>query len=460
MNHPSGAIPLEGFELEAKLGEGGFAEVYRYQQALPKRTVAIKVLRSEVNDVLARARFELEANLMASLSSHPAIVTIYQVGIAEGNRPFLVMEYCAKPNLEQRYLQGPLALAEVLQLTIRLAGAVETAHRAGILHLDIKPGNVLTTDFGWPALTDFGIAQLVEYDQTSEPGLSLPWASPEAVRGQPLSQASDIYSLAATAYTLLAGEPPFGTSEQGQNQLIRRILNEPVAPLAAAEIPQSLRDLWSRGLAKSAADRPLSALEFGRALQSIEQECGLPNTPIDVPDELLDDLERTRASYRRVSDAQPADLDDDTVLSSRSTPTEPDDSTIQVKRKRKTAEPIEDRTQLSARKQRRKATSVPEQPDEPSPVATDPRIVIPKPAEEKVPEGYRIREFTPKTSLRVAPGPIVVAETLPANVPAITEQRNQYRKKRNRSLTILMAALILSGALVVAGGLLIIGLLR
>ena len=111
-----------------------------------------------------RAPVPAEANLMAQLSHHPSIVTIYHAAIAADGRPFLVMEYCSRPGLAERYRQERISVAEALRIGIRLAAAVETAHRAGILHRDIKPANVLTTDFGWPALTDFGIAATARRD--------------------------------------------------------------------------------------------------------------------------------------------------------------------------------------------------------------------------------------------------------------------------------------------------------
>src|SRR5690625_4811379 len=91
---------------------------------------------------------------MPQPSAHPPIVTIYHADTAGDGRPYLVMEYCPRPNLSVRYRTAPLGVAESVRIGIRLAGAVETAHRAGILHRDIKPANVLTTDYGWPALTD------------------------------------------------------------------------------------------------------------------------------------------------------------------------------------------------------------------------------------------------------------------------------------------------------------------
>src|SRR5690606_15682899 len=141
-------------------------------------------------------------------------------------------------------------------------------------------------------------------------------ASPEALRGQPLTQASDVYSLAATVYTLLAGREPFGSSQQGHNRLINRIITEDIPAIERSDVPEDLHQLFQRALYKNPAERLASALEFGRALQSLEQQLGLPNTPIDVPDDLLEDLERTRASFRGVNVIFDEDQED-TVLSPR-----------------------------------------------------------------------------------------------------------------------------------------------
>src|SRR5690606_30214881 len=149
---------IPGFTYIQLLGSGGFSDVYLYEQALPRRRVAVKVLLAHATGETARQQFVAEANLMAQLSTHPSIVTIYHADTAADGRPFLMMEYCPRPNRSVRYRSERISVAEAIRIGIRLAGAVETAHRIGILHRDIKPANVLTTDYGWPALTDFGIS--------------------------------------------------------------------------------------------------------------------------------------------------------------------------------------------------------------------------------------------------------------------------------------------------------------
>lgn len=159
---PSSPAPqIPGFTLVKPLGTGGFSDVYLYEQHRPQRKVAIKVLLADVSKDDARKLFETEANLMAQLSSHPYIVTIYQAETTEDGRSYLAMEYCSRPSLDARYRRGVLSVDEALTLAIQLCSAVHTAHLAGIVHRDIKPANVLTTDYNRPALTDFGISGTV-----------------------------------------------------------------------------------------------------------------------------------------------------------------------------------------------------------------------------------------------------------------------------------------------------------
>ena len=178
----SPAPELAGYTVTRLIGSGGFADVYLYGQTLPRRNVAIKVLIPDATDAEVINQFDAEANLMAALSTHPAIVTIYQAGVAPDGRPYLVMEYCSRPNLAARYRAERLSVAEVLRIGVRIAGAVETAHRAGILHRDIKPANVLTTDFGHPVLSDFGISVSRTFragPSAATVGMSIPWTAPE-----------------------------------------------------------------------------------------------------------------------------------------------------------------------------------------------------------------------------------------------------------------------------------------
>jgi len=279
---------IPGFTFVRVLGSGGFSDVFLYNQELPRRQVAVKVLLTQASGEDARAQFVAEANLMAQLSTHPSIVTIYHADTAADGRPYLVMEYCPRPNLSARYRTERIGVAEALRIGIRLSGAVETAHRIGILHRDIKPANVLTTDYGWPALTDFGISVLSTATPGSEAvGMSIPWAAPEffaedVERGVP----GDTYSLAATVYTLLRGASPF-EDPGGSNSaldLITRVERSPVPPIGRPDVPASLESVLVRAMAKQPSARYPSAAAFGRALQRVEQEMQLSQTSLDLPD--------------------------------------------------------------------------------------------------------------------------------------------------------------------------------
>lgn len=301
MSGPYGPLDLPGYRLERLLGSGGFADVYLYTQELLRRPVAVKIMREHVEQDVVRAQFMTEANLMAQLASHPSIVTILSADVSAGGRPYIVMEYCSRPSLAERYKDRPLSVVEMLQTMIRLSGAVETAHRAGILHRDIKPANVLTTDYGWPALTDFGISAIVGEGTIGGGGMSVPWSPPEAFTGVVgLDERSDVYSLAATAYTLLAGHSPFDDSAQGleMGAFVYRILESPVPEIPRSDIPGTLQRLLAVAMAKNPEERPPSAASFARALQRIEQDLSLPATPLDVPDTLVEDLERTQTRMR------------------------------------------------------------------------------------------------------------------------------------------------------------------
>lgn len=277
---------IPGYEHVSLLGMGGFADVFLYRQRMPSRPVAVKVLLSASLDDEARARFRAEADIMASLSHHPSIVTVYQADVAGDGRPYLVMEYCSRAGLAQRYRTERMGVAEVLRIGIRLASAVETAHRAGVLHRDIKPANVLVTDFGWPALTDFGIAATAAGGAMV--GMSIPWSPPEMLTESPVGDVrSDVYSLAATVFSLLAGRSPFEVPD-GPNSaadLITRIERVPLPGTGRGDVPASLHAVLDRAMAKDPDRRYHSAVAFARALQQVEAELLLPLTPLDLPED-------------------------------------------------------------------------------------------------------------------------------------------------------------------------------
>ncbi|GAA4160698.1 serine/threonine-protein kinase [Gryllotalpicola daejeonensis] len=289
---------LPGFEYEKLLGSGGFADVFLYKQNLPRRDVAVKVLLTDGLDGAARRQFVAEANVMAQLSTHPYIVTIYHADLAEGSRPYFVMEYCPGPSLAERYKVRPLEVADALRTGIRVGSAVAAAHAQGILHRDIKPANVLTNGFGWPALTDFGIASTLEGDVpthttslaggegTASVGLSVPWSPSEMFQDDPDPDVrSDVFSLAATIHTVLAGRTPFEVpgKSNGTLDIIGRIERGAITPIGRDDVPRSLIAVLNKAMSPRRADRYATAVDFVRALQRVELELGYSPTGIDLP---------------------------------------------------------------------------------------------------------------------------------------------------------------------------------
>jgi serine/threonine protein kinase len=313
---PSQPPLINGFTSLQLLGSGGFADVFLYQQAMPRRQVAVKVLLPDQLSESSLVAFHAEADLMASLSTHPSIVTIYQADISTDGRPYLVMEYCSKPNLEARYKRERLSVAEVLRIGIQVTGAVETAHRAGILHRDIKPANILVTQYNRPALTDFGISATMESASSEQSGgMSIPWSPPESFNEGSSDHRSDVYALAATIYTLLAGRSPFSFpgATNSSMDLISRIQSTPMPPLGRADVPVSIERVLATAMAKDLNNRYTSAMEFGRELQRLQMEFRMSVTAIDVlddtvPDETEIDEDDGRTRIRSiVSIEQPVD---------------------------------------------------------------------------------------------------------------------------------------------------------
>ena len=334
---PSQPPELPGYTFVRILGSGGFSDVYLYEQKLPKRRVAIKVLLTDELSTATRTAFVAEANLMAKLSAHPYIVTIFHADVASDDRPYFVMEYCSGPSLAESYKQQTMAVSDALRTGVRLSSAIATAHSAGILHRDIKPANVLTNDFGWPALTDFGISSAADdallpvhtgtlADAIAETtgatgasvGMSVPWSPPEMFEDDPAPDIrSDVFSLAATIYTVLAGHTPFEVRGRSNTalDLIGRIERGAVTAMDRDDLPRSLVAVLHKGMASDRADRFATAVDFARALQRVELELGYSPTAIDVPNLQVEaperyassaDADATKARTVATIDAQPA----------------------------------------------------------------------------------------------------------------------------------------------------------
>jgi serine/threonine protein kinase len=282
---PSQPPVLPGFSHVHVLGSGGFADVFLYEQNMPRRQVAVKVMLSEVVNDQVRQMFQAEANLMAQLSTHPSILTVYQASVSGDGRPYLVMELCSS-SLSARYRSERLPVPEVLRIAVKIGSAIETAHRAGVLHRDIKPSNILMTAYGNPVLSDFGIAATVTESQDQEMvGMSIPWSAPEVLMDEtPGSVRSEVWSLAATVYSLLAGRSPFeipGESNKSTD-LISRINRAKPQPIARADVPSSLEKLLAQAMSRKPENRPATVLELVRSFQAIETELGVPQTQIEV----------------------------------------------------------------------------------------------------------------------------------------------------------------------------------
>ncbi len=278
---------IPGYTFVEHLGSGGFADVYCYEQEWPQQRVAVKVVRQDValND-RERALFTSEANAMARLGDHPNIVPVLTAGVTADNRPFLVMRYCPPPDLGVRVRSSPLAVADAISTGIKLASAIETAHRAGTVHRDIKPSNVLVTSYHEPALTDFGIAgRLQEVAGDDEVRISYPWSPPEMLDGRSNgSIASDVYSLGATIWHLLVGRSPYSIpgGDNSTRALTARILHAAPPATQRPDVPPALDRLLQQTMAKQPAHRPPSAIDLARSLQRLEAAAGYPRTVIAV----------------------------------------------------------------------------------------------------------------------------------------------------------------------------------
>ncbi|WP_061961342.1 serine/threonine-protein kinase [Demequina flava] len=294
---------LPGFTYVRPLGSGGFSDVFLFQQDMPRRLVAVKVLLSKVEDQAAALALAAEADVMARLSAHPSILTVYQAGVSADGRPYLVSEYCPA-SLTNRYRHEALPVAEVLSIGIKIASAVETAHRAGLLHRDIKPSNILLTSFGQPVLSDFGVASALEHGEDDVIAMSPPWSAPEIVDHRTSGTvATEVWALAATVYTLLAQHSPFDIPGQRRDdaQLTSRIKKARYTDIERADVPDALQRALEGGMRKVPGDRYPSAQAFGQALQQVEREMGVPVSALETPS---DEWAQSAAELPSAADAR------------------------------------------------------------------------------------------------------------------------------------------------------------
>ncbi len=270
---PGEEVP--GYHLLKVIGQGGSSTVYLADQQGEgfTRRVALKVVDRGPDASLAR-RFRAEQQILAHLE-HPGIARLYDAGITPSGRPYLAMELVRGENLIESCRQAGTPLRERLHLFLAVLAAVEHAHAAGVVHRDLKPGNILVSDRGEPKLVDFGIARLqgMETTHTQHAAMTLAYASPEQVRGEPAGVPSDVYSLGVVLYVLLTGRRPYPLSGASFETLARAIREqEPERPSAACrELRGDLRGdldaILLKALRKEPGQRYASAAEFAADLE-------------------------------------------------------------------------------------------------------------------------------------------------------------------------------------------------
>jgi serine/threonine protein kinase len=245
------------------------------------------VLSFGLADERERRSFERECRAMGLVSQHPHIVTVFNAAFTTTKQPCIVMElYSGGTYGERQKREGQLPVAVVLDVGVKIAGALQTAHDRGLLHRDIKPNNLFISEFGEPALGDFGISTLDDERSISGGGgLTVHYAPPEVLEGSPATPLSDVYSLAATLYTLLEGSRPFVPApgaRQSVGELARRIMLEEPPRVRRLDVSRSLTDVLAGAMAKRPGDRPSSATALGQELQRVQGELGLSVTPLPL----------------------------------------------------------------------------------------------------------------------------------------------------------------------------------
>jgi serine/threonine-protein kinase len=266
------------YENVERIARGAMGDIYRATDSTLGRVVAVKLLAEPyVADDSARRRFAREARAAARVSNEPNIVTIYDVGDA-GARPYIVMEFIDGESLEDRLRVGQQSNADVLRWLEQAGSALDFAHAHGVVHRDVKPGNLLVDRSGNVHVADFGIASAAWLPSLTAVGTVLGTAgylAPEQALGQPTSPASDRYALAVVAYELLTGARPF--VRESPTAEAQAHVSEPVPPASLhAALPPALDGVFDRALAKRPDDRYATCADFVSDLRASFREPAVP----------------------------------------------------------------------------------------------------------------------------------------------------------------------------------------
>jgi serine/threonine-protein kinase len=282
------------YRLERQLATGGMGEVWEATDKLLIRPVAVKLLRREyISDDAARTRFRAEARFAAALQ-HGGIAQVYDYG-EQDDLAYLVMELVPGEPLSKILVRnGVLSTEAALDLVSQAARALQVAHDAGIIHRDIKPGNLMVTGDGTVKITDFGIARNGQVSELTQAGMVMGTAhyvSPEQASGQAITAATDLYSLGVVAHECLAGRPPFD-ADSAVAIALKHVRETP--PELPPEVPAPVRELIRQLLAKDPAGRPAGAQEVADRAYMIRESLTLGTALAEYEEQLAHEPEAAR----------------------------------------------------------------------------------------------------------------------------------------------------------------------
>jgi serine/threonine-protein kinase len=275
------------YKLESQLGEGGMGRVFKAQG--PNGTVALKLVKSEMaTDDTFLKRFRREAEV-AQRIDHPNVVNVVETGEHEG-LPWAAQQFISGGSLEERVDKwGALDLHQVIAIFMPIAGGLDVLHQNGLIHRDLKPGNILVDEHGTPFIADFGLAKDHQNQGTvlTRPGQalgSMDYMAPEQIRGETVGAPTDVYALACMMFELLTGQVPFA-DRIGMRIMWAHLQDEPPHPSDLnPALPRQVGDAILKGLVKDPAERPQSATEFMRAVEVAAGPAATPDDDTVVPE--------------------------------------------------------------------------------------------------------------------------------------------------------------------------------
>jgi serine/threonine protein kinase len=309
------------YDIKSLIGQGGMSTVYLGYDPRSQREVAIKVLPPYyLHSTKFRERFEREA-LMIALLEHPAIVPVYDLGEEEG-QPYIVMRYMSGGSLSDKLKKGPIPLRACMEMYLRLAPALDSAHARGVTHRDVKPDNLLFDKYDNVFLSDFGLARLREtigFANISDGSImgTPAYMSPEQIQGDhAIDGRSDIYSMGVVLYQMLCGSVPFSGTTAASVMMMHLVTPVPQIIDANKTLPQGIQSVLDMAMAKKPDDRYQSAGEFARAIQAVTT--GVHRRPIARPTSVpYGELSRKPVAPLVSAEGIPAPGDHDVLMASK-----------------------------------------------------------------------------------------------------------------------------------------------